>query len=389
VRAALAIVAALLVAVQVVRNAAVQAFAVNSPASASKAWSGHPASEIGVAMTDIAVASRARRAIPSSAFGEIADAAVKAPLAPEPFLVRGVRAGLAGDSASAERAFAAAQWRDPRSLPAAYFLADHYMRSGQVRPGMRQVAALARLSPGGGTAAIPYLSQYAADSANWPAVRELFRANPPLAQPVLAALALDMRTVPAVLALADPKQRGNPQWLAPLVDTLIKAGDYPRARSVWARFAGGGAQSGELIHDAAFADPVTPPPFNWLLTSSTVGLAERQKGGRLHVLFYGDEDGTLASQLLLLSAGTYRLSMKLLGEPSRAHSLTWSLWCDKAAQPVSSVTLDVAAARGWQFQVPAGCGAQWLKLSGTSADIPQQDDVSVAGLSLAKVGPGA
>jgi hypothetical protein len=254
---------------------------------------------------------------------------------------------------------------------------------------MRQVAALARLSPGGGTAAIPYLSQYAADSANWPAVRELFRANPPLAQPVLAALALDMRTVPAVLALADPKQRGNPQWLAPLVDTLIKAGDYPRARSVWARFAGGRAQSGELIHDAAFADPVTPPPFNWLLTSSTVGLAERQKGGRLHVLFYGDEDGTLASQLLLLSAGTYRLSMKLLGEPSRAHSLTWSLWCDKAAQPVSSVTLDVAAARGWQFQVPAGCGAQWLKLSGTSGDIPQQVDVSVAGLSLAKVGPGA
>jgi hypothetical protein len=56
---------------------------------------------------------------------------------------------------------------------------------------------------------------------------------------------------------------------------------------------------------------------------------------------------------------------------------------------LSSITLDTAAARGWQFQVPAGCAAQWLKLSGTSADMPQQVDVSVTGLTLAKATAGA
>jgi len=45
------------------------------------------------------------------------------------------------------------------------------------------------------------------------------------------------------------------------------------------------------------------------------------------------------------------------------------------------VTLD-AATRGWRFDVPSGCAAQWLKLSGASTDIPQQADVTIADLRL-------
>jgi len=171
-----------------------------------------------------------------------------------------------------------------------------------------------------------------------------------------------------------------------LVQTLINAGDYPKAHAVWERLARAPAARGELVHDADFRDASAPPTFNWQLTSSTVGLAERQRG-RLHVLFYGNEDGTLASQLLLLSPGAYRMSMRLLGDPVRAHALIWSVWCDKAAQPLASVTLDTAATRGWQFAVPAGCSAQWLKLSGVSADVAQQVDLSISDLRLAK-GPG-
>jgi len=326
--------------------------------------------------------------VPQSAFAMLDDAADKAPLAPEPFLVRGVQAELGGDSLAAQRAFEAAQWRNPRSLPAAYFLADQYFRAGNVSGGLREVAALARLSPEGGAAAVPYLVQYATNSNNWPALRRLFATDPQLSQPVLITLASDMRTVPAALALADPRAKGPQPWLVQVVNTLILAGDYSRARSAWARMAGVGQAPGELLHDADFRDSKSPPPFNWQLTSSTVGLAERQPG-RLHILFYGDEDGTLASQLLLLPPGAYQLSMKLNGAPARAHSLTWALWCDKAAQPLSSVTLDVAAARGWRFEVPAGCPAQWLKLSGVSADVPQQVDVSVSGLLLTKRPAGA
>ena len=387
-RAVVAIVAALLIAAQIVRNAAVSALAETKPAAAAKAWSGHPASEIGLAMTEIARSSRARQPIPQTAFAMIEDAAAKAPLAAEPFLVRGVQAQVAGDGAAAQRAFEAAQWRNPRSLPAAYFLADRYFRSGNVTGGLREVGALARLSPDGGTAAVPYLTQYAMSSANWPALRSLFATNPQVAQPVLIMLASDVKTVPAALALANPRETGNQPWLGAVVDTLIKAGDYSQARAAWARMAGPGSLSNELLHDANFRDTSSPPPFNWQLTSSTVGLAERQRGA-LHVLFYGDEDGTLASQLILLPPGGYRLSLRLAGDPARAHALTWAVWCDKAPQPLASVTLDVAAARGWQFQVPAGCQAQWLKLSGVSGAMPQQVDISITALTLTKEGPGA
>jgi hypothetical protein len=388
VRAVVAIAAALLIAVQVVRNAAVNAFAEARPALAAKAWSDHPATEISLAMTQIARSSRARRPVPQWAFAMTSEAAAKAPLAPQPFLVRGVQAEVAGDAAIAQRAFEAAQWRDPRSLPAAFFLADRYFRSGDVSRGLREVAALARLSPEGGAATIPYLAQYATNASNWPALRDLFAANPQLARPVLVTLASDIKTVPAVLALADPRAAANQQWLGAAVDTLVRAGDYTGARAIWARMATANSP-GELLHDADFRDNSSPPPFNWQLTSSTVGLAERQRGGRLHVLFYGDEDGTLASQLLLLPPGRYRLSQRLAGDPARAHALTWALWCDKATEPLVSVTLDVAAARGWEFQVPAGCQAQWLKLSGVSTDMPQQVDVSITGLTLAKAPAGA
>src|SRR5437868_11753030 len=188
-RTIIAGIAAALIAVQVVRNAAVAALADTRPTAAALFWSGHPATEISTAMTQIGQAARERRPVPASVFAEMADAARKEPLAPEPFLVRGVQAELGGDGATAQRAFEAAQWRDPRSLPAAYFLADRYFRTSDVTRGLREVAALARLSPDGGEAAVPYVAQYAANPANWPALRDLFGKNPSLAQRVLVALA--------------------------------------------------------------------------------------------------------------------------------------------------------------------------------------------------------
>lgn len=383
------VVAALLVGVLVVGNAAVLAFSEQRPALAAEFWAGHPATEISSAMTRIAEAARDGRAVPAEVFSSLADAAVKEPLAPQPYLVRGIRAQLGGDGAAAQQAFEAAQWRDPRSLPAAFFLAERYFRTGDTSRGLREVAALARLSPSGATAVAPYLAQYAANRANWPALRSLFRTNPQLAAPTLTALATKIETAPAVLALAGPqKDIAEARWFAPLLNTLVAAGEYRKAHDIWSRSARSGGASPSLIYDTSFDDKKASPPFNWALTSSTVGVAERQPGGKLHILFYGQEDGILASQLLLLSPGTYRLSLLLLGDPARARPLAWSVWCDKAGSPLGSVTLDSAAAKGWEFTVPQDCPAQWIKLSGSSNDLPQQSDVTISALKLEKVSNG-
>ena len=382
--------AALTLAVLVVRNAAVLSHAERAPARAAKFWSTHPATELAEGMTEIARASSARRSIPDSAFALINDAAAKEPLAAEPFLVRGIQAQLAGESRVAQRAFEAAQWRDPRSLPAAYFLADHYFKAGDVRGGLRETAALVRLSPTGPGTVAPYLAAYAGNPGNWPALKSLFRTNPQLAEPTLIALASNIATAPAVLALADPREDAQrAQWLKPLLNTLTAAGRYEQARAIWVQRTGVRLPDDQLLYDSSFTDRTSPPPFNWELNSSTVGLAERQPGGRLHLVYYGQEDGFLASQLLLLKPGTYRLSMHLLGDTGRVRQLSWSIWCGQASQPAASVTLDVAASRGWRFSVPGGCPAQWLKLAGTSTDVSQQSDITIGALRLVREPAGA
>jgi len=380
---------ALIVAITIVRNAAVEALADANPARAAAFWSGHPAAEISLGMTEIARAARARKAALPQTFRKIDDAARKAPLAPEPFLVRGVQSQLSGELKIAELAFLAAEWRDPRSLPAHYFLAEQFLRARDAGRGLREVAALANLAPGGAGGAAPYLAAFARDRANWPTMRSLFRSNPEIEDAALVELARDGANTPALLALASPRQRQpDSRWLDVLLGTLVKSGAYSKARALWASASGIPPGSEPLLFDPEFSKPRPLPPFNWTLSSSTAGLAERQRGGRLHAIFYGQEDGPLARQLLVLAPGVYRISMRLVSDPSEAKALNWTVTCVGAHNPLAGAPLEVVAARGLVLQVPAGCPAQWIELSGVAADMPRQSDVTIAGLQLVKGGGG-
>jgi hypothetical protein len=386
VRGFIVAVAALLLAGQVVRNAAAAALSPLHPATAAKFWAGHPTVEIASGLAEIGRAARERRDIPDGIFAMIDDAAAKSPLAPEPFLVRGVQARTAGDTDAARRAFTAAQWRDPRSMPAAYFLADYYFRAGDALHGLVQTALLARLSPRGTDAVAPFVAAYAQDRANWPQLRALFRSQEGLEDGVLIALAHDARNADAILALADADHRKpDSGWLKLLLSSLVANGDYARAHALWSS-VGEARQGGGLHYDAGFSEPQAPPPFNWSFSSGDVGLAERQPDGRLHVIFYGNQDGVLASQLLLLPAGAYRLGMQVVGAPVHPESLRWSMRCDKEKEPFATVGIAEAASRGWTFKVPPSCSAQWIELSGQSGDVAQQSDVTIGALALNRAG---
>jgi hypothetical protein len=389
VRRVAAIVIAVLLSVQVVRNAAVEALAPLHPERAARLWAGHPAVEIGLGLAEIGRASQARRAPDPGAFAMIDDAAVRSPLSPQPFLVRGVQAQTAGERDAATRAFLAAQWRDPRSLPAAYFLANAYFQRGDALHGLQQMGILARLSPGGGAAVAPFVASYARNPANWPQIRALFRSQEELEDQVLTALARDPANTGAVLALADgPHRKPDSPWLGVLLTKLIDSGDYARARSIWASIGGVAGNAG-LVFDPDFSKPIPSPPFNWTLGSSNIGLAERQPGGRLHVIFYGSVDGVLASELVLLPPGTYQLQMGLTGAPQHPETMRWSVRCNKSSEPLGVVTVDQAARRPWTFSVPADCPAQWLELSGRSGDIAQQAEVTITNFSVTTARPNA
>jgi hypothetical protein len=388
VRRLLVIGVALLLAVQVVRNAAVLAFSDSNPAAAARAWPGNPRAELSLGMTEIGEATHAGRPVGAQTFARIYDAAAKAPLAPEPFLVRGVQAQLSRKMKLAAEAFRAAEARDPRSLSARYFLASYYLQTGDAANGLREFANLARLTPYGTSSVAPYVATYARDRSNWPELRRLFRSDSELEDATLTAMAQDPASAEAILALADREHRtARSAWLPILLKTLVAEGQYGRARAIWTAISGARLGPGQLLYDARFADSDAPDPFNWTLTTSTVGLAERQSGGRLHLLFYGQQDGVLATQLLLLPPGTYRMSMQVSG--SQKQMFSWSLTCDKAHEAFATIGFNVIGARPWDFTVPAGCPAQRLDLVGTSADLPQQADVTISGVSLSARRPNA
>jgi hypothetical protein len=78
--------------------------------------------------------------------------------------------------------------------------------------------------------------------------------------------------------------------------------------------------------------------------------------------------------------------MQAVGVSVHPEALHWSLRCDKASEPFASIGIEEAASRGWTFEVPANCPAQWLELSGRSGDIAQQSEATIAALRLEQAG---
>lgn len=378
--------AALLLAAQVLRIAAVGALADTRPADAAKVWAGHPVVERQLALIGIAEAARAGKPVDQRTLASIFDVSAKAPLDPDAFLVRGVQAQLEGQVGLAERAFVAAERRDPRSLPARYFLADLYFRNGDARRGLPEVGVLARLVPDGAKKLAPYIASYAQDRANWTLLAPMLRSDPNLEAESLAVLAGDAKNAEAVLALSDPRRRNSAAgWLPTLIESLGKAGEYRKAQRIWSDVTKAPIEPGQLF-DARFTDGAAPPPFNWTLTTSTVGLAERLPGRGLHIIYYGHEDGPLVGQLLVLAPGRYRLGTDAPTLPESADAIAWTLRCVKDNVLLSSTPLKDAVSKGWTFEVPSSCQAQRIELVGSSSEAPAQVDLSIRSVRLEREG---
>jgi hypothetical protein len=302
----------------------------------------------------------------------------------EPFVVRGVQAQVVGNHQAAIESFQAALLRDGRSVPARYFLAEQYFQRGDAGSALKEVATLARMVPGGVDNMAPYIASYAKDPRDRLQLLALFRSDHSIEQAALTVLAADPANADLVLSLAAPSG-GPPSWSARLLESLVGAGQYGKARAVWAKTFRV-EPSSDLLFDAQFKRGDVPGPFNWTLASSALGLADRQPGGRLHVIYYGQDDGTLVTQLLLLKPGRYRLSMQTSGDSSHARSLGWTITCASSHTSLLSLPLGVPDP-GAVFEVPQHCEGQFLQLVGHSPDLPQQADVTISGLSLSEEHP--
>jgi tetratricopeptide (TPR) repeat protein len=379
--------AAILIAAEVARITVANASADKNPQRAARFAPFSPPALVSSAMSEVGSAAAAGQDVGRSTLERLRLAAGAAPLQPEPFLVQGAIAERRGDLARAQSLLEMARWRDPRSPAALYLLADVWLRGGNIVQGLRQLALMSRIMPATSVQLVPAL----ADFARAPGAREtldsILRTNPELRRPLLIALSADPANADLAVALSGPELHSTEQqsqaWKARLLRGLVQRGDYDRAYAIWREFAGLPAGFSALLFNGDFKAAAAPAPFNWTFSSGGAGIAE-PANGKLRVLFYGNAEQTLASQLLLLKPGNYEFRAPVDGNPA-AGALSWTLTCGSGGRPIMDVPLNSSAA-GARFAVPAACPSQMLQLVGHLEDMPQNSDVQIGHVQLERVG---
>lgn len=381
-RPAFVLVAATFLAFLIVRVAFAQSDAGRGAAKLASIWPGHPAVLLQSGLAAIGAKAAAAEPVDPVLVSSLLAVSSKAPLAPEPFLIRGVEAQLAGNRALALRAFLAAREHSPRTIAARYFLADHYLKAGQAGPGLAEISALARLMPESIPAVIPYLASFARSAGAAPQVKALLRKHPQLEPALLESLSSEPDNAELIVSLWSGRGGDeNMIWQRRLLTQMVDSGRFHMAREAWSRFSGVAAGS-DLLLDPDFSRTGLPP-FGWTLASGPAGVAESEGDGRLHVLFYGRDDLVLAGQLLTLKPGRYRLSMKLDSATMPSNSVQWTVKCLAALDVVGLIPLAQSGSISATFAIPpANCPAQRLELSGIAQQLPQQIDLTISQLRL-------
>lgn len=375
-----------LLAAEVARLTLALAWAESRPLLARSLAPNSPDVLMSTAMAKVgadAVQGRTPDAQTMSLFGELSKAA---PLHSQPFLVQAALAEKDGNDALAEQLLLEARRRDPRSVGARYLLADVWLRQGKILDGLGEMASLSRLVSGSAVQLVPALAQYAQSPGAPQNLRRILASNPRLKDPLLGALAADPKNAGLILYLQGPASESGkgqvPTWQPRLLNAFIQQGAYQDAYRLWRRLAGLPEGVPVPIFNPGFEPNPAPPPFNWTFTSSGAGFTEAGDGMR--VLYYGRTDASLASQLLLLPPGTYRLASPVNGTVT-AGTLAWVLTCLPQSKPIMSLDLTNSASPVI-FQVPANCPAQKLELVGQAQDMPEQSDVRVGPLAIERSG---
>jgi tetratricopeptide (TPR) repeat protein len=359
---------------------------------AQQIWANHPTALTAASMREVGLAASAGHNPSSATLLKIDQLAREAPLALEPFLVKGALAEKRGELTVAAQLYREASQRDPRSVAAHYLLTDLYLRTGRTEEGIRELAELSRLVPTATSQLAPAIAKFSHSPGAADQLRNIFESNPLLEQPVLSILAEDPSNADLILSVATKSWSATeppPDWEQKLLNGMVAQGQYAQAFATWSYLTGSGEKGSAGLFNPAFRPSNAPPPFNWNYGGTDAGVAEPGNGS-LQILFYGRENATLAQQTLLLSPGKYRLAVPVAAASGDPRALAWSIDCLPSKSKILNLPLSQNGGPGTvtgEFEVPAqGCNAQQIELDGTGEDSPTTVDLWIGPLTLQRAG---
>jgi DNA-binding transcriptional regulator YbjK len=321
-----------------------------------------------------------------------AEALAEVPLASEPFFFAGLAALSARDEAKGQQLVLEARRRAPRDSVTRIVALDGLLRARRVADAVAEITVISQLLPESAQVLIPELARFARNPETRGTLAEVLRKNPRMQNQMLEHLAGNGTDPDIVLALAPPLAPGRdrPEWQRRLLQAVVDKGDISRARALWARFAGvDPAKLEGSVYDPQFQGLPGPAPFNWQFSETAAGVAEPTRAPALQVEYYGRADAELASQLLMLRPGSYRISFQALGAtPGTADrsAVAWQLSCHPGKAELATIPIRELSYKpkriGGSFSVPSSCSAVLLRLIGTPAEFPAAQSITISDLQV-------
>jgi hypothetical protein len=376
--------------------AAVEALVRRHPSATAQMAPGDPRVVFGLAMLEF---RQNGGAVSPHTAALVRDAALRAPLAEEPFLFGAVAAFLRKDNGQAEAMLVEARNRSPRARTPHLLLLDRYLRTGRVQQAAAEIAVLSRLLPEASLVLVEQLAQFAKEPVSRRALGRLLVSDPGMRSALLTHMAADSKNADLVMQLAAesaaPRVSPGPEpWQEKLISALVGSGDVRRAYALWRTFAGMKADNGiKAVYDGRFEGLQGLAPFNWSLSSSSAGVAEKGRTPGMQVEYYGRENTVLASQLLILPPGRYRLDFRAEGQAKGEGSrVSWRLECAESKAQIAEIPLTgigyaPKVVTGAFTVPPNNCSAQWLRLAGVSAEFPSAQSVTITDVQITGARP--
>jgi hypothetical protein len=191
----------------------------------------------------------------------------------------------------------------------------------------------------------------------------------------------------------------RPIEIAPLIERLVAARDYADAIAAWRGSASRGAEATAALRDGNFTQAWDLTPFTWRPATGVGATSEIRADGSapagrvLSIDYDGFGEPSLPAQLLVLPAGSWRVSWRARGDARSDEALYWRVRCADTGAVLAGgpAEWDGAAAPDWRprsltFTRPSdGCAGQWLELIAEPGERRAQVTASYAEFRLEPV----
>lgn len=310
---------------------------------------------------------------------------VVSPLQAEAIRDLGVIADTRGQQPLAATIMERAGRRGFRDVPTQSWLMRQALLGRDYERAVLHLNVILLTTPGKAAELFPSLAVIVNDPGAIGPLSHQLVTNPPWRAPALLYLSTRARNLTPVARIYDSLAKSarpptNEEANALLL-RMTRDRRYQEAYLLWISYLPQRVL-GDLgdVYDGGFQGLPGPLPFNWNFFQAPGVIIEFAKpstspSSALHVDYPVSGAQSLAAQLLVLPAGSFRLSGRfMITRPAAGAHLEWTVACaDAPTQLITTTRENGAVASGWTpfsvtFTVPDNCSGQWLRLEGLPGD---------------------